>query len=109
MWGCDQGGIVMVEGEDAREGSTHWRIDRHIPIAIVIGLFIQTATWIWWAAAFSTATNTRLDAVENRQKSMDQLPERLTRQEERLESTNLLLRDIRDELRLQRSQAQSKK
>lgn len=79
-----------------------WMIDRHIPVAIVIALILQTGTWIWWAASFSTATTARLDVLEQQHKITAMLPERMARQEVMQESTNMLLREIRDDIRMHR-------
>ena len=35
-------------------------IDRHIPLALLIGLMVQTGGVVWWAATLST----RVDALE---------------------------------------------
>lgn len=45
------------------------RLDKHIPIALIVTLVIafagQTGGIVWWAATFSATTNTRLSALEN--------------------------------------------
>lgn len=30
-----------------------WRIDKHIPIALIFAIAIQTASGIWWASSIS--------------------------------------------------------
>ena len=83
-----------------REPQNQLGVYRRMPVIVsVLMLVAQTAGWIWWAATFSSTTTTRLDAVESRQKTTEVLPERMARQEALQESTNLLLKDIRDELR----------
>lgn len=32
----------------------HWHIGKEIPIALVLGMALQTGGWIWWAATLST-------------------------------------------------------
>ena len=81
--------------EDKKEAKNR----RKFPLAIFLGILIQSISAIWWAATFSATTENRLNSVETRQRSLDQLPERMARQEAQLESTNALLRDIRDDLR----------
>ena len=48
-----------------------------IPAGVVITLFLQAFVWIWWVAAFAATTTARLDALEQRQLAMQQVPERL--------------------------------
>ena len=31
-----------------------WHIGKEIPIALVLGMALQTGGWIWWAATLST-------------------------------------------------------
>lgn len=31
-----------------------WRIDKHIPIAVLLGMLTQAATIIWWASSINT-------------------------------------------------------
>ena len=89
--------------ESEREPQNRREVYRRMPIIIsVLMMVIQTAGWIWWAATFSSTTTTRLDMIELKQKTIEVLPERMARQEALQESTNLLLKDIRDELRVYR-------
>ena len=39
---------------------TRWKVDRHIPVALLIALFAQTGGAIWWAAS----TSGRVDVLE---------------------------------------------
>lgn len=32
----------------------NWHIGKEIPIALVLGMVLQTGGWIWWAATLST-------------------------------------------------------
>jgi hypothetical protein len=53
--------------DDATNG-THWRLDKHIPIALLAAIGMQTAIAIWWAASVSasvTAIAVRVDKLEN--------------------------------------------
>lgn len=43
--------------------SENWHLDKKVPISLLIGLFIQTIVFVWWASAY-TATN---DATNTRQ------------------------------------------
>ena len=35
-------------------GLSRWRVDRKVPIGIVIAMILQTLTAIWWAAKLDT-------------------------------------------------------
>ncbi len=60
---------------------SRWKLDRHIPIAFLIGLLLQTGGIVWWASALSeqvdqaTAINATQDgeirALEAGQASRD--------------------------------------
>jgi hypothetical protein len=42
----------------------HWKIDRHVPLALLGGIALQTGIAIWWAASFSAAITGRVDVLE---------------------------------------------
>lgn len=37
-----------------------WKIDRHIPIAFLVGLLLQTGGIVWWASAISQRVETAI-------------------------------------------------
>jgi Na+-transporting methylmalonyl-CoA/oxaloacetate decarboxylase gamma subunit len=39
-----------------------WKIDRHIPIAVIFALLVQTGTFIWWMSALSSRVDTATEA-----------------------------------------------
>lgn len=49
-------------------GPETWKLDRHIPIAVIFALLVQTGGAVWWMSALSSrvesavATNLRQDA-----------------------------------------------
>lgn len=57
-----------------------WIIDRHIPIALLIGLAMQTVGAIWWAAS----TTARIDQLESQAKANAPMAERVIRVEEKI-------------------------
>jgi hypothetical protein len=62
----------MMTKEDIHK--SFWRF---IPVGVVLTLLLQAFVWIWWVAAFAATTTARLDALEQRQLAMQQVPERL--------------------------------
>lgn len=82
---------------DEKEKS--WALDRHIPIAAILVVVLQTGAWIWWAASFSSVTEKRLDYQERRMDSMELLPERLASLEAQSRAQTDVLREIREDLR----------
>lgn len=38
---------------DQQPASTHWVLDKRIPLAVVITIIMQTAGMVWWAANLS--------------------------------------------------------
>ena len=52
----------------AEPSDKHWHIDRRVPIALLVGIVVQTFAIGWWAAGISE----RLTAVERDQAKADQ-------------------------------------
>lgn len=40
----------------------HWHLDKRVPLALIVTIFLQTAGAIWWAASMSE----RMDQIERR-------------------------------------------
>lgn len=34
--------------------SEYWHVGKEIPIALILGMVLQTGGWIWWAATMSS-------------------------------------------------------
>lgn len=73
---------------------THWRIDKRIPIALLITLFLQIAMAIIWA----TQLNARVDSLEEKAVYSSDFGEKLARIDERLQSVKQYMEDIKHEL-----------
>ena len=73
---------------------THWRIDRRIPIALLITLFFQFASALVWA----TQLNARVGTLEQEGISMASFGERLARIDERLQSMKQDVEFIKHEI-----------
>ncbi len=73
---------------------THWRIDKRIPIALLITLFLQIAMAIIWA----TQLNARVDSLEEKAGYSADFGEKLARIDERLQAVKQYMEDIKHEL-----------
>lgn len=60
---------------------THWRIDKRIPIALLITIFFQFASALIWA----TQLNARVGNLEQRESGTADFGEKLARIDERLQ------------------------
>jgi Tfp pilus assembly protein PilO len=38
-----------------------WKLDRHIPIAFLVGLLLQTGGIVWWASALSSRVESAIE------------------------------------------------
>ena len=74
---------------------THWQIDRRIPIALLVTLFLQIAIAIIW----TTQLNARVDTLEQKADYSSDFGEKLARIDERLQAVKQYMEDIRQEIR----------
>lgn len=61
---------------------THWRVDKRIPIALLVTLFLQIAAAIIWA----TQLNARVGTLEQEVVGTSDFGEKLARIDERLQN-----------------------
>lgn len=61
--------------------AARWTIDRHVPLALIGAILLQSAVGIWWAGSFSAATSGRLDVLEKQAMTTAPVSERLVRVE----------------------------
>lgn len=77
---------------------TQWKIDKHIPVAVIMAILVQTFAVIWWAAQLETRVKIlEIDIAQN-----TQLIERVSRVEEKVSALKDSSRRIEiklDELR----------
>lgn len=59
-----------------------WQIDRKIPVALIVSIFMQTGLGIWWIAT----ANQRLSNLEEKMSLAAPQGDRLTRVEVKVES-----------------------
>ncbi len=74
---------------------SHWRVDKRIPIALLITLFLQIASAIIW----TTQLNARVDTLEQKAAYSSDFGEKLARIDERLQAVKQYMEDIRQEIR----------
>lgn len=68
---------VEIGGEEPMTAA-RWKIDRHVPLALIGAIMLQTAIAIWWAASFSATTTGRLDASDSRVTALERTADRTT-------------------------------
>ena len=50
------------------EADSGWRIDKHVPVALLLAIAVQTGTGVWWAASISSnvaSVQQRVDRLES--------------------------------------------
>lgn len=72
-----------------RRDDDHWSVDKKIPLALIVSMFIQTVCVVWWASDI----NSRVDVLEKQQTSSAGQAEIVIRLDERL---NNVQRDVTD-------------
>lgn len=68
-----------------------WHLDRRVPVALILAIFLQTAGAFWWASNIDS----RVAQLENQMESRAMVNERLARMEERVEGLRADISDIR--------------
>ena len=64
------------------EESKRWHLDKTVPLAVIIAMFVQTAGFVFWAGALSE----RVSNLEKQQTSTAPQADRLTRVEVKIEN-----------------------
>ena len=72
------------------EANEQWHLDKRVPVAIILALLGQTVGFVW----FQSKLDSRVGQLEARAVIAESYGERLTRLEERLQSTNAILERI---------------
>lgn len=75
--------------------SPQWQVDRHVPIALIATLLIQTAAAVWWLSGLAA----RVSDLERQAAESRPSVERLIRLETRFESVSADLKEIKELLR----------
>ena len=89
----------MPPNTDINDEKRRWHIDNSVPLALLIAIACQTLAGTWWMSSFQAQTVNKLENLESRQKAVDQLPERMAKQEAQLEAVSAMLKEIRSDMR----------
>lgn len=79
---------------DEHENKEHWHLDRRVPLALIIAIFLQTAGVFYWGGQVETRV-TNLEAQVSKNTTMS---ERLSRVEEGVSWIKTTLTDIKGRL-----------
>jgi hypothetical protein len=71
-----------------------WKIDKHIPVAVIFAIMLQSFAIIWWAAQLEK----RVQILELRMQHNIRLMERVSRVEEKVSILKEVSRRIEDKL-----------
>lgn len=71
----------MTDEEKRQEYESHWHIDKKVPLAFILTIFLQTGAFIWFGARLDH----RVEALERESVSRIPQADRLTRVEVKLE------------------------
>lgn len=66
---------------DQQPPSTHWVLDKRIPLAVVVTIILQTAGMVWWAANLSNRVSNLEQTSTNERDRGDRLIRLETQQE----------------------------
>jgi hypothetical protein len=72
----------VEEPETAMLGDRNWRIDKHIPLASLLAVGVQTAVVLWWAAGVTF----RIDQLEKQAMMAAPQAERLIKLETKFDA-----------------------
>lgn len=73
----------------------HWVIDKHIPLALLGAIALQSGAALWWAASISS----RVDVLERQATTSAPMSERLVRLETKFDGVVDSLVEIKNILR----------
>lgn len=71
-----------------------WKLDRHVPVALVVTILLQTGAALTWSGAAAE----RLTALERRSSRTDEMVERTARLEEQSKAMRASLMRIEEKL-----------
>jgi len=81
--------------------STRWVIDKHVPLALIFAIFVQTTGAFWWASRVqATVENNavRIQKLEALVIDINKLSERQVRLEVQTENVEKILTRIEDKI-----------
>lgn len=76
-----------------------WQVDRHIPVALIFAIVVQSIGLVTWAANLTTRVSTLEEQVKAQGQVLGPIVERSIRLETRLEAVNSNIVEMKDMLR----------
>lgn len=86
------------DDDDMHEPEPQWHLDKRVPLAIIITIFLQTAGFIYVVSTWKADVDARLSQLEKSDTDRKPQESRLIRLEERLESIKSSLVRIESKL-----------
>jgi hypothetical protein len=87
--------MMMPDDEPLSEAQAHWHLDRRIPIALLLGLVLQSFAIAWWASDVSA----RVTMLERHSIATAPQGDRLTRVEVRIEAVQGDVTEIKSDIK----------
>ena len=85
----------MLYDDMQNEKQTHWQVDRRIPIALLLGLVLQSFAIAWWASDVTA----RVTMLERTSIATAPQGDRLTRVEVRIEAVQGDVTEIKSDIK----------
>lgn len=84
----------MAPPEESDPPDLHWTIDRRIPLALITTLLVQFGGFVWWFSSVESRLTVKEQRLDEDQRAISAIVERLARIEERANAQLELLRRI---------------
>lgn len=80
------------------EDDGKWRLDRHIPISLIVTILVQTGAFVWWGAT----TDQKVAVLKDRLDAIAPNSDRLTRVEVKVDTVQQSINRIEGYIRGQK-------
>lgn len=87
--------VSSVEMKAPMTGIDEWHLDKKITIGIILALFFNAGSGIWYAAKLDATVSSQGARIQALEETSRQIPERLARLEEGQKYTIDIVKDIR--------------
>lgn len=78
-----------------QDDGSHWRVDRHIPISLILTILVQTGAFVWWGAS----TDQKVSVLKERLDAIAPNSDRLTRVEVKVDGVQQSINRIEGYIR----------
>lgn len=78
-----------------KQEAPRWQVDRHIPVALIFAIIVQSIGLVTWAANLTTRVSTLEEQVKAQANILGPMVERSIRLETRLESVNANISEVK--------------